>query len=132
VAKIGVSAARELFLTAARFPAVRAREIGLVHTVVPESELDQAVDAYVRELISSAPGAVAAAKQLIAAVANRSPSTMLDQTTNAIADRRVSAEGQAGMRAFLEKKPAPWISEPGGTRAAPGPRPDPGTGGPAD
>jgi methylglutaconyl-CoA hydratase len=131
VAKIGVSAARELFLTAARFPAVRAREIGLVHAVVPESELDDAVEAYVRELISSAPGSLAAAKQLIAAVANRPPSTMLDQTTNAIADRRVSAEGQAGMRAFLEKKPAPWTSEPDTADTAPTAPPGPGTDGPS-
>jgi methylglutaconyl-CoA hydratase len=111
MAKIGVSAARELFLTAARFTAVRAREVGLVHAVVPESELDSTVDAYVRELISSGPEAVVAAKQLIASVANRPPSSMLDQTTNAIADRRVSAEGQAGMRAFLDKKQTPWIEE---------------------
>ena len=35
IRKIGVSAARELFLTGARFGAARAREIGLVHEVVP-------------------------------------------------------------------------------------------------
>src|SRR5215470_5392541 len=40
LAKIGRSAARELFLTGARFSAARAREIGLVHAVVPEVELD--------------------------------------------------------------------------------------------
>src|SRR5215217_1633717 len=40
LAKIGRSAARELFLTGARFNAARAREIGLVHAVVPLSELD--------------------------------------------------------------------------------------------
>ncbi len=38
--KIGPSAARELFLTGMRFPAVRAKEIGLVHAVVPAAELD--------------------------------------------------------------------------------------------
>ncbi len=35
LAKIGRSAARELFLTGARFSAARAKEIGLVHAVVP-------------------------------------------------------------------------------------------------
>ena len=40
LAKIGRSAARELFLTGARFSAARAREIGLVHAVVPAAELD--------------------------------------------------------------------------------------------
>ena len=41
LAKIGASAARELFLTAARFDAPRAREIGLVHRVAPLATLDQ-------------------------------------------------------------------------------------------
>ena len=45
LAKIGRSAARELFLTGVRFSAARAREIGLVHAVVPASELDATVDA---------------------------------------------------------------------------------------
>jgi methylglutaconyl-CoA hydratase len=52
LAKIGQSAARELFLTAARFSAARAKEIGLVHAVVPETDLDVTVDAYVRELLT--------------------------------------------------------------------------------
>ena len=43
--KIGVSAARELFLTGMRFDAARAQAIGLVHAVVPADELDAAVAA---------------------------------------------------------------------------------------
>jgi methylglutaconyl-CoA hydratase len=109
VAKIGVAAARELFLTAARFSAVRAREIGLVHAVVPEAALDQAIDGYVQELATSAPAAVASAKQLIARVSGRAPSDVAELTARTIARHRVSAEGQAGMRAFLDKRPAPWV-----------------------
>ena len=45
LAKIGASAARELFLTGARFDAARAQDIGLVHAVVPAASLDDAVDA---------------------------------------------------------------------------------------
>ena len=111
LAKIGRSAARELFLTAARFSAERAREIGLVHAVVGESALDATVEAYVRELTSSAPEAVAAAKQLIANVAGRRPAEVSDLTAETIAAHRVSAEGQAGMRAFLEKRRAPWVPD---------------------
>lgn len=109
VAKIGASAARELFLTAARFPAARAREIGLVHAVVPAAELDAAVEAYVAELLSSAPEAVAGAKRLIAEVVDRPPSDVAALTVETIATHRVSREGQEGMRAFLEKRPASWI-----------------------
>ena len=39
LAKIGQSAARELFVTGRRFDAAHAREIGLVHAVVPPIEL---------------------------------------------------------------------------------------------
>ena len=108
LAKIGRSAARELFLTAARFPAARAREIGLVHAVCPETELDAAVDGYIREILTSAPGAVAAAKELIARVAGRSAPDVAGFTAETIARHRTSDEGQSGMRAFLEKQPAPW------------------------
>jgi methylglutaconyl-CoA hydratase len=109
IAKIGRSAARELFLTGARFPAARAREIGLVHAVVPERDLDSAVDAYVRELLSSGPLAVGIAKQLIAAVAGRPIADVVDLTTETIARQRVSPEGQDGMRAFLGKRKPSWI-----------------------
>lgn len=107
--KIGVSNARELFLTAERFSASRAREIGLVHAIVSESTLDAAVDGCVKELLTSAPNAIAAAKRLIAAIAGRPPSEVADLTARTIATHRVSPEGQGGMRAFLEKRPAPWI-----------------------
>src|SRR5262245_10866564 len=60
LAKIGRSAARELFLTGARFSADRAREIGLVHKVVPLEELDAAVDRYIAELLTAGPEAIAA------------------------------------------------------------------------
>ena len=111
IAKIGRSAARELFLTAARFSAGRAREIGLVHAVVGEQSLDDQVRAYVDELLSSAPGAVAAAKGLIARVAGQPAAEMADLTAHTIARHRVSPEGQDGMRAFLEKRRAGWMPD---------------------
>lgn len=109
VRKIGISAARELFLTAARFSATRAHQLGLVHAVTSNAELDPAVDAYVRELLTSAPDAIAGAKRLIAAVAGRASSEVAELTAQTIAKHRVSAEGQDGMRAFLEKRQPPWV-----------------------
>ena len=107
--KIGRSAARELFLTGARFSAKRAQAIGLAHAVVPADELDATVDAYVQELLTSAPEAVAAAKALIPEVARRGPGEATALTAEAIARRRVAAEGQEGLRAFLEKRTPSWI-----------------------
>jgi methylglutaconyl-CoA hydratase len=108
LAKIGQSAARELFLTGVRFSAARAREIGLVHAVVPSANLDATVESYVNEVLSSAPAAIATAKQLIRDVSDRRPGDVMALTTGAIADLRVSAEGQEGMRAFLEKRKPRW------------------------
>jgi methylglutaconyl-CoA hydratase len=110
LAKIGRSAARELFLTGARFPASRAKEVGLVHAVVPETQLDVAVDDYVRELLTAGPEAIAAAKQLIADVWPRTPADATAATAGAIAERRVSKEGQEGLNAFLEKRRPSWVA----------------------
>jgi methylglutaconyl-CoA hydratase len=111
IAKIGRSAARELFLTGARFSAERARAIGLVHSVADESELDRVVAKYVNDLLTSAPEAVTAAKRLIAEVAARGRASAVEYTIDAIAERRVSKEGQDGMRAFLDKRPPSWQSD---------------------
>src|SRR3954469_9189180 len=110
LAKIGRSAARELFLIGARFPAARAKEIGLVHAVVAEAQLDAAVDDYVRELLTAGPQAVAAAKALIADVWPRTVAEAAPITSAAIAARRVSPEGQEGLNAFLEKRKPSWIA----------------------
>jgi methylglutaconyl-CoA hydratase len=108
MAKIGVSAARELFLTGARFSAARAQAIGLVHAVTPIESLDEAVQGYVRELLTAGPHAIARAKALIPQVAGRPPAEVRALTTRTIAEQRVSPEGQEGLRAFLEKRKPAW------------------------
>jgi methylglutaconyl-CoA hydratase len=110
IAKIGQSAARELFLTGARFSAARARELGLVHAVVPAVDLDTTIDAYVHALLTSGPEAVAGAKALIGTVAGRAPADVADATAETTARHRVSGEGQEGMRAFLDKRKPSWIA----------------------
>jgi methylglutaconyl-CoA hydratase len=110
LAKIGQTAARALFLTGARFPAARAKEIGLIHEVVPAAELDAAVDRYLHELLSAGPEAVAAAKALIPNVWGRPIAEAMAVTAAAIAARRVSPEGQEGLKAFLEKRKPWWTS----------------------
>jgi methylglutaconyl-CoA hydratase len=98
--RIGAAAARRFFLTGERFDAETALRIGLVHEVA--ADLDTAVDAVLRELLSAGPEATRAAKALA-----RAP-LPADETARLIAERRVSAEGQDGLRAFLEKRPPRW------------------------
>jgi methylglutaconyl-CoA hydratase len=108
LAKIGQAAARELFVTGARFPASRAKEIGLVHAVVEAHELDTKVAEYVREILTNAPAAVAAAKAIIRDVRGRPTAEAATAAAGVIAKLRVSAEGQEGLKAFLEKRKASW------------------------
>ena len=108
IAKIGQSAARELFLTGARFSAARAREIGLVHAIGDEADIDRIIAKYVNDLLTAGPQAVATSKRLIASIANRAPEDVLDLTVETIARQRVSAEGQEGLHAFLEKRKPSW------------------------
>jgi methylglutaconyl-CoA hydratase len=108
LAKIGASHARRLFLTGERFDALRAQAIGLVHEVVGEDALDGTVDAIAAELESAGPLAVADAKALIHEVRETTYDASREITARAIARRRTSPEGQEGLRAFLERRPATW------------------------
>lgn len=108
IEKIGRSAARELFLSGARFSAARALELQLVHEVVAQNDLDIAVARFVTELLSGGRESIAAAKALIAQVWNAPAEAAESITADAIATRRVSAEGQEGLKAFLEKRKPGW------------------------
>ena len=103
VAKIGQSAARELFMTGWRFDADHAKAIGLVHAVVQPGDLQQTVNKYLNELAKNGPEAMAAAKALLRQIANLSIAEAAPITAEAIAERRVSAEAQKLMKAFLKK-----------------------------
>ena len=108
VRKIGETHARVLFVTGERFSAIRGREIGLVHTVVPLEELDAAIEKTLRELLSSGPHALRACKTLALNVGHMERETARKYTAETIAALRVSAEGQEGIRSFLEKRKPNW------------------------
>jgi methylglutaconyl-CoA hydratase len=106
--KIGVSHARALFTTGERFSAQRACEIGLVHVVVPAEQLDEAVERTIQELLSSGPQALRTCKKLAQQVGTMENTEALLYTAETIARLRTSAEGQEGLRAFLEKRQPSW------------------------
>jgi methylglutaconyl-CoA hydratase len=108
VRKIGVSAARALCLSGERFGAARACDIGLVHEVVPATDLDRVVQQCADQFGHAAPSAVAAAKRLLHDVAGHPPGDVLALTAEVIAAQRASEEGRDGLRAFLEKRAPAW------------------------
>ena len=108
IPKIGVSQSRALFVTGERFDAAYAQRIGLVHHVVPAAELDARIAMILDELRTASPAAIAAAKALVRNVVAATPDEATALTARAIAKQRTSPEGQEGLRAFLERRPAAW------------------------
>ncbi len=104
--KIGLSHARALFLTGGRFGAGRAREVGLVHEVVPEDELDAAVEKVVHGLLKGGPAAQAETKGLLWELDPFADVT--EGMARRIAALRTGEEGQEGLGAFLEKREPAW------------------------
>jgi methylglutaconyl-CoA hydratase len=108
VRKIGASHARSLFVTGERFGAERAREIGLVHNVAPQDQLDAAIDEKVGELLQGGPVAQATIKALLRRLETTEPMEAPGLTSRVISELRTGEEGQEGLAAFLEKREPGW------------------------
>ena len=110
VRALGEQASRRYFITAERFSAEEAYRLGFVHECVPAEQIDQRVQQIVQTLVANGPAAVKACKRLVQDVAGRPVSDDLRaDTARRIADIRVSEEGRAGIRSFLDKTPPPWV-----------------------
>lgn len=109
--RIGVGQMRRFALTAERFDAAEARRIGLISEVAAdEAAMDEQIAFFVKLLKKNGPEAIAHCKRLLRDMpetADWDGATQL--TAERIAERRISAEGQDGLKAFLEKRPAAWL-----------------------
>jgi len=106
---MGEQAARRYFITAERFSAAQAREMGFVHELVAPDSLDAKVDEIVALLVANGPAAVKACKRLVQDFAGRDITPELRvETARRIADIRASEEGREGVQAFLNKREPTW------------------------
>ena len=110
VAAIGPRKARRLFATGEVFDAAYAREIGLIDQIVPDAAgFDAVREQLSADIMACAPGAVDQSKKLVTEVAGVAiDHGLMSHTAHRIAAQRVGDEGQAGVRAFLDRKKAPW------------------------
>lgn len=99
-------AAHRLMLTGEVFDASVAAASGLVDLTVPDDEIDGTVAAQVGALAAGAPSALAETKQLLRAGRERLD---FDELLEISARRFAGEEGQEGMAAFREKRPARWV-----------------------
>ena len=108
---LGEQASRRYFITAERFSAEQAHRLGFVHECVQAEALDDKVQEIVGLLVHNGPAAVKACKRLVQDLSGQTLSTELRaETARRIADIRVSDEGRAGIRSFLDKSAPPWLS----------------------
>ncbi|WP_024890509.1 enoyl-CoA hydratase-related protein [Luteimonas huabeiensis] len=115
IAAIGPRQARRWFATAEVFDAGRALAMGLLHEVVPAEALDAAVERQIALLLKAGPFAAADAKRLVRDVLAQPDRDRRDHDNAAlIAALRVSAEGQEGLSAFLDKRAPAWAAGPEG------------------
>jgi methylglutaconyl-CoA hydratase len=109
---IGESHAKRYFMTAERFDANTALQIDLIHEAVEKPLLDDKVEQLITAILSNGPEAVVAAKQLVFAVSGKViDSSLIEHTCEVIAGIRISAQGQEGLSAFLDKRKPNWLKD---------------------
>lgn len=101
--------ALELFLSGERISAERAVDVGLFNRVVSPGELDAAIADITTKVVMGAPGALAASKRLVREVPELGRDAAFSMTQELSAGLFAGTEAAAGMAAFRDKRPAPWI-----------------------
>ncbi|HTV83791.1 MAG TPA: enoyl-CoA hydratase-related protein [Dyella sp.] len=111
IAAIGLRNARRLFLTGEVFDADTAARMGLLHQAVPADMLDDTVHGVLKQLAKAGPVAQHEAKRLAFGMHGftEEAAVRIDRDNAALIARlRVSAEGQEGLGAFLDKRAPAW------------------------
>jgi enoyl-CoA hydratase/carnithine racemase len=107
---IGVPRTKELFLTGRNLSAARAEEIGLVHEVVPDGELESASIELAAEIAANAPLSMQGNKRAIDTL-NAYPRLTEAEEKELIELREScfrSEDFREGIRAFAEKRSPRW------------------------
>ncbi len=101
--------AQRFMITGEVFTAAQAGAMGLVHHVGTESESKAFVVKMIAALHFNGPESMQKTKELLRDVGLKGVSAEASAlTTEAIAQRRVSDEGQEGLKAYFAKKDATW------------------------
>ena len=105
---VGERDARWMLLTGELVPAEEALSIGLVNAVVEPDELLPTTLRWAASIAEGGPKALAKTKELLARCSMQS--VAVEELAAASAEPRLTDECRGGLRAFFEKKPAPWAS----------------------
>lgn len=108
VARMGAAKARRVFFSGRLFGAEEACELNLLARAVPSNDLDAAVEAEIAPYLQAAPGAVAAAKALVAKLGGSVDQGQIALSIDALVARWETEESAEGIGAFFDKKKPNW------------------------
>lgn len=108
LARMGEGRARRVFMSAKRFPAAEAAELGLVSKVVSAEALTSEALTEAELYLSTAPGAVASAKALARSLSRALDPDRIEESIVALADVWEQDEAKEGIAAFFEKRKPNW------------------------
>jgi len=109
VKRIGLTQARRLALTAARFDGLEAERLGVVHFTERDPQaLAERVDEVLGQVLRCAPDANARTKSLLLASVDEPLEAVLDRGAQWFADAVRSEEGIEGTQAFVQKRKPRW------------------------
>lgn len=106
VRRLGEGAARRVFMNARPFDAGEAKQLGLVSTITPLEEIDEAVERECNWFLKCAPGAVADAKDLCLHLARNPQQDHVAYSAGKLADRWETDEAKDGISDFFSAKRA--------------------------
>lgn len=110
VQRIGLTQARRLALTGARFDGREALRIGLVHhSFADRPSLEEGLTAVLASIGRCAPGANAATKRILFESLALPLPDVLDRAAEVFAACLRGSEGREGVQAFLEKRAPAWV-----------------------
>jgi isohexenylglutaconyl-CoA hydratase len=112
VQRLGLSTARRLMLTAARFTGHEAQTLGLADFLASSASEIAPLETTIREqVLRCAPQANAVTKTLVLATRNTAPEAMTRLAAEGFADCMLGDEAREGIAAFIEKRKPVWAGE---------------------
>ncbi len=108
VHRVGAGVAGQLLLSGERLSARRAFEVGLVHDVVSDGELDQRLSNLENAILTGSPAALEITKRHLHQTAAASVVSRLRQSIEISAEARETVDAREGLAAFLEKRKPYW------------------------
>ena len=110
--RVGLTQARRLMMTGARFKGAEATDYGIGHILAEDTQdMEEKCAQVLQQIAMCAPGANAVTKEIVFETTRRSRPEALDFASRGFARCMLSDEGKEGVSAFVEKRKPSWATQ---------------------